>query len=264
MHRLQVSAFTAVALVFSVDGATTGLFAHDNAQQAFGAGYLLLTVVNIIWLLYFTSEEDSLIFHIINKVGGGTGGLTPPSRSRRRAQSIHTASAPVRQSSMMGNGTYGSGYGGGTVGNSGFGPIGSGFEDGSKAEGGLAGPKAGSFVAGGAAAAETRSTRSANAPSTAGPQSPRTPLINSAGTANTSGGDPHTSGAALSSAADDSGYAYRARALYAYTASPDDPNEVSFTKGEILDIMDNNGKWWQARKSDGTAGIAPSNYLQII
>lgn len=38
------------------------------------------------------------------------------------------------------------------------------------------------------------------------------------------------------------------------TASPDDPNEISFTKGEILDIVDKQGKWWQAKKVDGTIG----------
>jgi hypothetical protein len=37
-------------------------------------------------------------------------------------------------------------------------------------------------------------------------------------------------------------------------ASPDDPNEISFVKGEILDILDKSGKWWQARKSDGAVG----------
>jgi hypothetical protein len=38
------------------------------------------------------------------------------------------------------------------------------------------------------------------------------------------------------------------------TASPDDPNELSFSKGEMLDILDKTGKWWQAKKSDGTVG----------
>jgi hypothetical protein len=38
------------------------------------------------------------------------------------------------------------------------------------------------------------------------------------------------------------------------SASPDDPNELSFVKNEVLDIIDAEGKWWLARKADGTTG----------
>ncbi|KAI8082766.1 uncharacterized protein BX664DRAFT_339007 [Halteromyces radiatus] len=55
--------------------------------------------------------------------------------------------------------------------------------------------------------------------------------------------------------------ANNAIALHPYTANPDDPNELSFYKGEVLEILDRRGNWWQARKQDQTIGIVPSNYF---
>lgn len=112
MHRLQIAVFGAVAIVFAVDGANTGLFAGAGSLQAMGAGWLVLSMVDILWVLYFTSEDDSLALHIFNSFG--TGGLTPPSRRRRnpRTNSVHMNSpgngyaAPYSVGGGIGPGMY--------------------------------------------------------------------------------------------------------------------------------------------------------------
>ncbi|CAG8450683.1 8583_t:CDS:2 [Racocetra fulgida] len=53
-------------------------------------------------------------------------------------------------------------------------------------------------------------------------------------------------------------YQFRAKAMY--DCNPEDRTELSFVKGDYLDIASKEGKWWRARKADGTTGIAPSNY----
>lgn len=268
MHRFQISVFGAVAIVFAVDGVQAGIFTGVGSLDAMSVGWLILAMVDIIWVLYFTSEEDSLALHLFNSMG--TGGLTPPSRRRRtRAPSVHNVG--------NGYGNYGSGGGIGSHDIPYNGKTASGMGSGSLASpvgmGNVAVRSQNSF--GAAQDATTRSLGGGsinNVPIGGGAggsiggadNGPSSPLMSGVG----AGGGP------LDSATDASTdvYTYKAKALYACernqlifccvvvktafsdTQSPDDPNEISFTKGEILDIVDKQGKWWQARKTDGTVG----------
>ncbi|KAF8173200.1 hypothetical protein K438DRAFT_1850685 [Mycena galopus ATCC 62051] len=197
--RLQLATFGAIATVFAVQGTDLGVFSSEDTLRPMGAGYLVLAIVDILWVLYFTSEADSLALHLINHLG--TGGLAPPSRRRRSAR-VSTATAHTTASKL--NYALGSGIGSPDM--------------------GMHEPKPASI---------------ARSPEPAEPAK---------------GGDDDAEEEPM----------LRARALHAYKGSPDDPNELSFEKGEVLEIEDQEGKWWQAKKLDGKFGIVPSNYLVMI
>lgn len=53
--------------------------------------------------------------------------------------------------------------------------------------------------------------------------------------------------------------------LYSFTSG--NPEELQFQKGDLLDIVDqpsDDPDWWEARKADGTTGLVPRNYVDVV
>jgi SHO1 osmosensor len=218
MHRFQISTFGAVAIVFAVIGVDQGIFTGVPALDAMAAGWLLLSIVNILWVLYFTSEEDSLALHIFNSMG--TGGLSGPGRRRRgnRAQSVHNANNGYAANYSPGGGIgnhdipYDTKVGSG-IGSGGLGGGGPGLRSQNSFGGGshLEAPAARSVGGGG-------STTNVNA---GGPGSigggdnigANSPLMGSGAAGVGAGGT--TGGSASGDGPTTDSYAYKAKALYA-------------------------------------------------
>jgi SHO1 osmosensor len=207
MHRLQIVTFGSVSIVFAVIGVDQTIYDQVASLDAVAAGWLILAMVDILWVLYFTSEEDSLSLHIFNSLG--TGGLSPPSRRRR-----------TRTASMHNTASYGGGGGYSAAG------IGSAGYD-TKLNGSFA-PGIGNNPLENIPPQSQRSANSVAAPvspgpapsalgaDTSGPQGIHSPLMSTPGNAGIgAGGGPPLP--ADTSIASDTVYPYKAKALYACT-----------------------------------------------
>ena len=54
-------------------------------------------------------------------------------------------------------------------------------------------------------------------------------------------------------------------ALYSFNSG--NPEELAFQKGDLMDIIDqpqDDPDWWEARKADGTTGLVPRNYVEVV
>ncbi|KAJ9112100.1 hypothetical protein QFC22_006400 [Naganishia vaughanmartiniae] len=240
-HRLQLCFILAILIVFAVNGveyiyqgqarARAGLD-YAGALKAVGAGWLMLAIVDIIWLLWLSSEEDTFLHRTIFS-STMTSARAPVAGGHQ--QQPYIDGRPV----SYGGGGAGAGDSGGAAGQ----------EDPYAAHGTTYPPGMNGYHAaplGTPVRVVTREREYANAVGAGGPVGSTT--MTTGAIAGTSLGQSHPS------MASDGQYKLRAKALYAYTASPDDPNEVSFVKGEVLDIMDASGKWWQCRNQNGQVG----------
>ncbi|KAF2104472.1 SHO1 osmosensor [Rhizodiscina lignyota] len=227
-YQIAIVGFLAAGLVFTTSAVNTLVYASSGAKEAAAAGFILLSMVAIVWMFYYGSQPnashrayvDSFALHKGRHPG-----------SQRASQAMSTAYQAPRDNNLNTQSTtQPQMYTSAQL---------NGFETSSPVSGFHGGP----------AGVDQRNSSV--------PRFGTQPITGTTtGPASTTQGEPEV--------APPTEYPYRAKAIYSYEANPDDANEISFSKHEILEVSDVSGRWWQAKKENGETGIAPSNYLILL
>ncbi|OAA60669.1 hypothetical protein ISF_05708 [Cordyceps fumosorosea ARSEF 2679] len=218
-YHVALSSYLAAGLVLSSTTVNQLVYSNMGARQAAGAGFILLSMLDIVWIFYFGSTPSStprafLDSFALSKESSTTMNRQPMTAygGTGRPETSNSVQPPQMYTSAQLNG----------------------FENSTPLSNTMSGARNSSF-------------------GTGAPQQSQQP-----------GQTTQPKPAHDAEVVPPTEYPYKAKAIYSYDANPDDANEISFTKHEILEVSDVSGRWWQARKENGETGIAPSNYLILL
>ncbi|QKX63530.1 uncharacterized protein TRUGW13939_10701 [Talaromyces rugulosus] len=221
VYGVAITGYLSSGLVLTSLAVNSLVSEPQASKQAASAGYILLSMVNIIWIFYFGSTPQAthrrtIDSFALNKEGTPYQNSRPASHAFGARPDTTASQAPQMYTSAQL----------------------SGFETSSPMSGYPGGPP-------GSDKRNTNATAFGVGPNPVNPNN---------------GGNPEVS----NEVSQPTEYPYKAKAIYSYDANPDDANEISFAKGEELEVSDVSGRWWQAKRATGETGIAPSNYLILL
>lgn len=224
-YRVGLTGFLAAGLVFTTSAVNSLIYYPQAPKEAAAAGFILLSIDCIVWMFYFGAEPQASHRQTLDSFAlHKDRAPSRNSRAMRQSYRPETTHSNGAQQPQM--------YSSNNL---------HGFETASPVTG----------YPGGTAGAQSRNNT-------------YPPPLRSEPSAVSALSVHNGTGVGESSVSQPTEYPYRAKAIYSYEANPDDANEISFTKHEILEVSDVSGRWWQAKKENGDTGIAPSNYLILL
>ncbi|KAJ7490746.1 hypothetical protein FB451DRAFT_1389512 [Mycena latifolia] len=279
--RLQLAFFATMASVFAVIGVDMSLFTGEPSREAMAAGWLVLAVVDILWVLYFSAEPGTLLARLVESMEATrseTGGRKADPRSVEAGDtSFYDAemrSDGSPDETKVGHEKSGADSDARNGASPDRSPEWRGMEQHivDRSQEALEEPEADD---------QEEVSRSANERSQNLNRS-RAPPPSSKNrravyvdehrhlstiydkTESTSESASASASASRDSQRDSAQlFPYKVRARSDWI--PRSPSEISFRKGDILHSAEKEGKkWWKVRKTDGSVGTAPSNYFKVV